>query len=155
LKFTVRNQIAAIWKDKKISYTEFFKQSAMYASLYADIKPDKVAVFSPNRPEWIFAFFSIWLNRATAVPIDFMSLPGEVAYILNDSRPEVIFIPQEYVEIFDKIESELLYPIKVIIFRRDKRRLRRNLRPSTSNKLIWKKPLLLPTPQEQPAIQKG
>jgi long-chain acyl-CoA synthetase len=116
LKFTVRNQIAAIWKDKKISYTEFFKQSAMYASLYADIKPDKVAVFSPNRPEWIFAFFSIWLNRATAVPIDFMSLPGEVAYILNDSRPEVIFIPQEYVEIFDKIESELLYPIKVIIF---------------------------------------
>lgn len=116
MKFTVRNQIAAIWKDKKISYTEFFQQSAMYASLYADIKPDKVAVFSPNRPEWIFAFFSIWMNRATGVPIDFMSLPSEVVYILNDCRPEVIFIPQEYVETFDKIESELLYPIKVIIF---------------------------------------
>ncbi|MBK7867100.1 MAG: AMP-binding protein [Ignavibacteriales bacterium] len=88
----------------------------MYASLYADIKPDKVAVFSPNRPEWIFAFFSIWMNRATAVPIDFMSLPSEVAYILNDCKPEVIFIPKEYSEVFDKIEADLLYHIKVIIF---------------------------------------
>lgn len=116
MKFIVRDRIAAIWKDRKITYTEFFKQSAMFASLYADIKPDKVAVFSPNRPEWIFAFFSIWMNRATAVPIDFMSLPNEVSYILNDCKPEVIFIPKEYEKTFSQIESELHYSIHKIVF---------------------------------------
>lgn len=116
MKFTIRNKTAIIWKDRKISYQEFFQQSQYFASLYSEIKADKVAIYSPNRPEWTFAFFSAWLNNATAVPIDFMSQPAEVAFILNDSRPEVVFIPEEFRENFTKIEESLQYKPKVVVF---------------------------------------
>jgi len=116
LKFQSRQKTAIVWKDRKISYDEFYRQGNYYASLYSDLKPDKIAIFSPNRPEWVFAFYSGWINDAIPVPVDFMSQPSEVAYILNDSRPAVIFISAENLEMFSKIEPLIEFKIKVFVF---------------------------------------
>ena len=86
---------AIVWKDKRISYSELLARAADYASLYAADKAEKVAIFAENRPEWAFAFVSAWINEAIAVPIDYMSPADDVAYILKDCAPEVVFYTRE------------------------------------------------------------
>ena len=83
---------AIAWHEDKISYRRLLQNINYYSSLFAKNEEGKAAIYSPNRPEWVYAFYSIWKNQSIAVPIDFMSTVDEVAYILNDCRPEVIFI---------------------------------------------------------------
>ena len=52
-------------------------------------------------PEWAYAFYAAWKNDSIVVPIDFMATADEVAYILNDCQPEVIFISEETADVFD------------------------------------------------------
>ncbi|HIP43103.1 MAG TPA: long-chain fatty acid--CoA ligase [Aquifex aeolicus] len=83
-------KIALIYKDSKISYSELIENVKSYATLI-DILPDeRVAIISENRPEWIYAFFGIWKRGGIVVPIDFMSTPEEIKYILEDSSPRII-----------------------------------------------------------------
>ena len=86
---------AFIYKSKSISYSELIKETKRYASLLKIDPGDRVSIFSENRPEWAFSFFSIWYRGGIAVPIDFMSNADEVAYILNDCRPKVLFTSKE------------------------------------------------------------
>lgn len=107
---------AIVWKDRNISYNELLKNIDYYSSILKKQEVTKAAVYSSNRPEWAFAFFSIWKNKSIAVPIDFLAQPDEIAYILNDSRPEVIFISEELRENFAKVQKLLQYEILVIAF---------------------------------------
>ncbi len=50
-----------------------------------------MVVFSENRLEWVYAFYAGLKNGSTLVPVDFMSSAEDVAYILSDCRPELIF----------------------------------------------------------------
>ncbi|TAJ12321.1 long-chain fatty acid--CoA ligase [Marinilabiliaceae bacterium JC017] len=81
--------------DKRISYDDLHHQSNVFAQLYSEEKTNKVVIFSENRVGWVYAFYSIWINDAIAIPVDFMSSLDDVAYILNDCRPEVIFVSKE------------------------------------------------------------
>lgn len=82
---------ALIHKDSLISYSELIENVKSYATLI-DILPDeRVAIVSENRPEWVYAFFGIWKRGGIVVPIDFMSTPEEIRYILEDSSPRIIF----------------------------------------------------------------
>ncbi len=79
----------------RISFKQLQIRISEFANLYSDIKPDKVVIFSENRPGWIYSFYSAWVTGAIAVPIDFMSSVDDIAYILNDCQPEVIFVSKE------------------------------------------------------------
>ena len=89
------NKTAIIWQDEAIDYSSVIKNVNTYFSLIDNISADKVAIFSENRPEWIYAFFAGWKTDSTIVPIDHFSTAEEVAYILNDCRPEVLFISKD------------------------------------------------------------
>lgn len=81
---------AITYKNEEISYRTFIQNVHAYSTL---IKDDTihVAIYADNSPSWIFAFYAAWYKNATVIPIDFMSSPDEVAYILNDCRPSVLF----------------------------------------------------------------
>ena len=100
---------AIIWKDQQISYSELIENVGSYASILKKDNLSKVAVFSENRPEWIYAFYSGWKKNACVVPIDFMSSSEDVAYILNDCKPEVIFYSNQTKEVILKANEELAY----------------------------------------------
>ncbi|MBZ0199558.1 MAG: AMP-binding protein, partial [Ignavibacteriaceae bacterium] len=104
---------AISWREEKISYHRLLQHINYYSSLYEKNEEGKAAVFAPNRPEWIYAFYSAWKNESTAVPIDFMATVDEVAYILNDCKSEVIFISNETKKIFDDVLPLLNYSITV------------------------------------------
>jgi long-chain acyl-CoA synthetase len=56
---------------------------------------DRVGLFSPNRPEWHIADFAILGLGAADVPIYFNESPDRIAYILNHSGAEVVFVAGE------------------------------------------------------------
>lgn len=83
--------IAIVNGSEKIDYKSLINNINNYASITKNINADKIAIFSENRPEWIYALYSGWVNNSTVVPIDYMSTADEVSYILKDSKPEIIF----------------------------------------------------------------
>ena len=107
---------AIVWQNDRISYDELLRHIHFYSTLYKGKKVTKAAIFSSNRPEWSYAFYSAWKNSAIAVPIDSLAPAEEVAYMLNDCRPEVIFCSQDTIDIFNNARKLLKYDIVDFIF---------------------------------------
>jgi len=61
----------------------------------------KAIIFADNSPEWIYSFYAIWEHSAVVIPVDAMSTPKELAYILSDSKPELIFFSENKQQIVD------------------------------------------------------
>ena len=107
---------ALIFKEKEFSYKEVIENVKSFSSLFDISKGEKVAVFSENRPEWIYAFYSVWNNKGIVVIIDFMSSPEEVSYILNDCKPKYIFTSSGNEEKLNKALENVEYKPATIIF---------------------------------------
>lgn len=110
------DRTALVWLNAKISYDNFLRHVDYYSSLFKKRDTRKVAIFSANRPEWAYAFYATWKNNCIAVPIDFLSPADEVAYILNDCQPEVIFCSAETANTFAQVRELLKYEIQLQIF---------------------------------------
>ena len=105
-----------IYKDKGITYKELKKRISVFSSLL-DISPeDKVCIFSENRPEWAISLFSIWKKGGIAVPIDFMSTHEEVAYVLTDCKPSVVFCSENTKDTLNKAISLIKQNIDILVF---------------------------------------
>ncbi len=85
------DKIAIIFKSQQISYHDLLGKIQSFSDLYKIDKGDRVVVLSENRPGWIYSYYSIWKNLGIPVPVDFMATVSEVAFILNDCKPKVIF----------------------------------------------------------------
>lgn len=84
-------KIALHTRDKSYTYKELFAEIDKFSQLFKDKANKHIAIYSENRAEWIFAFYAAWKNNCIVVPIDYMSSPGDVSYILNDCKPDVVF----------------------------------------------------------------
>ena len=82
---------AIITMDSEISYNQMIGQMYKYSKLIGEAKDKRILVISENRPEYIYAIYGIWLAGGTAVPVDFMSVPNEIAYIIDDCKPTIVF----------------------------------------------------------------
>lgn len=86
------NKTAIVWKDRKISYQDLLTGAWHYANNLPGEEGNRmIAIFSENRPEWPLSFYAVWSAGDIVVPVDFMSSPDDVAYILQDCHPEAIF----------------------------------------------------------------
>lgn len=106
---------AFITKDKKVTYNQLFEQINSYSNLFSK-QVEKVTIFSENRLEWAYAFYAAWKNESIVVPIDFMSSVNDVAFILNDCQPEVIFTSNEKLESLNEVLLLLNYTPRVFNF---------------------------------------
>ncbi len=86
---------ALILKQQTISYAQLFEKIHAYAAFFQATSCAKAAIYSENRFEWVYALYAAWTNRCIVVPIDFMATADEVAYMLNDCAPEIIFCSRE------------------------------------------------------------
>jgi len=78
-----------------ISSQEMLRRVAGLADSFRElgVKPgDRVALFAPNCPEWHTADFAISGSGAITVPIYFNESPERMAYILNHSGSQIVFI---------------------------------------------------------------
>lgn len=82
---------AISYGSDKISYSHLIANIEQFANNYSLSKGARVAIFMENRPEWVYSFYSVWKNQGIAVPIDYLATADEVAFILGDCQPDVIF----------------------------------------------------------------
>lgn len=106
---------AIIEKGRHISYNEVHKRVKAIASLYSQNSNGKAAIYSENRSGWVYAFYSAWYNEHTVVPIDFMANPHEVAYMLNDCTPEIVFCSTQMQESLNIALKDVHYSPRVIV----------------------------------------
>lgn len=89
------DKLAIAYGEKRYTYSDLRKLSKAFSQQYKSNKDDKISIYAENRPEWIFAFYSIWIRESIPVPIDYLSTPKEVSYIVNDCKPTTIFYSNE------------------------------------------------------------
>ncbi len=105
---------AVIWKDESISYNSLLERATKYSTLFSDVKVSKVAIYMENRAEWVYSLYAGMVSSSLIVPIDFMLPPDDVAYILNDCQPEVIFYSKETEERVNEALMQTTHNIKKI-----------------------------------------
>ena len=87
------NRTAIIFGAKKITYKQLVSYSKKLASslISLGIKPkDKVALWLPNCPEFVYGFFATLFARATVVPVNTMLTREEARFIIEDSKAKVL-----------------------------------------------------------------
>ncbi|MCG8573214.1 MAG: AMP-binding protein [Spirochaetes bacterium] len=86
---------ALIYQSRKISYRDVLNQVALYADQFPISKQGRVAIISEARPEWIYAFYSTWVNQGVAVPFDYLASSDEMSYMIDDCTPAMVFCSAE------------------------------------------------------------
>lgn len=87
--------IAISFHSKKITYTEMEIQVQKFAGYLRScgVKDGaKVALLSPNSPDFIFAYWGITRARGVVVPINLMFTPEEIGYVLHNSGAEIMLV---------------------------------------------------------------
>ncbi|MGM0408770.1 MAG: non-ribosomal peptide synthetase, partial [Bacteroidota bacterium] len=105
-----KDKVALVTKGKSFTYQEMFQKINQYSELFFKDKAyTKIAIHAENRAEWVFAFYAAWKNNCTVVPIDFLASVDDVSYILNDCKPELVFLSKETLTKVDPIKENLEY----------------------------------------------
>ena len=76
--------------DFEFDYNDFYKRAVKVAEFLPE-SVSKVAIFAENSPEWVFACYGAWQHGSAIIPIDAKSNVEEVAFVLSDAKPEIIF----------------------------------------------------------------
>ena len=112
-----RDKTAITYKGTKYSYNQVLIYSQDYADCFASAgKPQKVLICGQNSPEWCFAFLGAIRLKAIAVPLDAQSTKKEIEYVINDCKPDIVFITADKKELFGEINlcgARLLTPNEI------------------------------------------
>ncbi|MCK9603214.1 MAG: acyl--CoA ligase [Candidatus Omnitrophica bacterium] len=88
---------AVIFHDAVVTFRQLKEISFQVACGLAQQglkKGDKVAIFMPNIPEYIYSFLGVFLLRGICVPLDFMLTEEEIVNFINHSESKIL-IAQE------------------------------------------------------------
>jgi long-chain acyl-CoA synthetase len=86
---------ALTYNGQAIAYREVMTLAARYAGLAPVTAGDRIAIYAENRPEWVYAFYSAWLQSAVPVPVDVFATADDLAYILADAQPAALFTSRD------------------------------------------------------------
>ncbi|MDD4894781.1 MAG: class I adenylate-forming enzyme family protein, partial [Candidatus Omnitrophica bacterium] len=84
---------AVIFRDQPITFNQLKDSSFRLADSFRNLgvkKGDKVAIYLPNWPQYLYSYLAIWCCGATAVPLDFMLTEEELVSCLSHSEAKVL-----------------------------------------------------------------
>ncbi len=102
--------------DQHITGRELLKYIQHYSLLINNQEINKIAIYSENRLEWFYSFYAALQCNCIAVPIDYMASAEDVAYILDDCQPEILFISAAMEETYTKVKGKSTFHPGIIIF---------------------------------------
>ncbi len=94
-----------LFYDEVITYRQVNSKAnrvANYLKSKGVSKGDVVSVFIMNSPEVYYTMFGIQKIGAIAGSINFMLKGPEIAYLLDNSKPKLVFVSSEFIEEFSK-----------------------------------------------------
>ena len=101
---------ALIFGIKRITYEELFTQVKKLAGSLSQLgvkELDKVCIWLPNMPEFIYSFFAILMVKAIVCPINTMFKREEARFIIEDSTAKVLITSVDKLESAENILSRL------------------------------------------------
>ena len=102
-----KDKLAITFKDDKYTYEQLLRYSQIYADAFSSQSvPEKVLICAQNSPEWCFAFLGVMRCKAIAVPLDAQSTKKEIEYVINDCRPDIVFISEDKLGMFSDLELQ-------------------------------------------------
>jgi long-chain acyl-CoA synthetase len=105
------NNTAIVYFDRKITYKDLDLASDKFGTALGDLgvkKGDKIALFLPNMPQFVIAYYGAVKIGAIVTPISPLHKEREVERQLNDSEAETMVV------------LDLLYPIVEKVWRKTK-----------------------------------
>ena len=70
-------------------------------------KGDKVTVMLPNIPEFVYSYFGVVKNGAVVIPLNTLSTPWELTYLLNNSDSKLLITQASQIKKFHEIKDKL------------------------------------------------
>jgi len=110
------DKIALISGAGSITYRQLLQRVEQFARLFEGKEYQKVAIFAENSSSWIYAYYAALQNGCVAVPIDFMASADDVAYIIDDCQPELIFISEGMKVIYEKVDTKTTFKPRILVF---------------------------------------
>jgi long-chain acyl-CoA synthetase len=107
---------ALITSQGDITYSQLLKHVQQFALLFQDKGYTKVAIYAENSQSWIYAFYAALQNDCIAIPIDFLASAEDVAYIIDDCQPDLLFISSGIKESFEKVDLKTRHKPEVLVF---------------------------------------
>ncbi|WP_423797945.1 class I adenylate-forming enzyme family protein [Neobacillus sp. SAB-20_R2A] len=115
---TYPSKTGFIFEERRFSFEQFNQRINLTANALLDSgiqQGDRIAVLDQNSIEYFCLYFAVSKIGAILVPINFWYRPNEVAYVINDSKPKMLFVGVEYYENIKNFERELKTIQEIII----------------------------------------
>ena len=107
---TYKERVFLYWKDITISYSQLNKYSNKVANFLYELgirKGDKVCVYLPNMPEYVYLYLGIPKIGAITGPVNSLFKAREVQFVVGHSEAKVIVTIPKLVEIVNEIKNNL------------------------------------------------
>lgn len=94
------DDVAIKYEEREISYADLWNQIGRFASALrkADFgADDRVAIYLPNRPEFVVAFYGTFKIGGVVVPMNPQYKPREIEHLLADSEAPAVVTTAELV----------------------------------------------------------
>jgi long-chain acyl-CoA synthetase len=93
---------AIVFGRDRLTYAELHERAGRLSSALKEIgnlkKGDRIALFLPNRPEFVTAYYAAMRLGAIAVSLNVMLKRDEVKFILNDSESSLLITADKLLE---------------------------------------------------------
>jgi long-chain acyl-CoA synthetase len=103
------NKVALIFYGRKVKHKEIHEASLRFATALYDLgirKGDVVAIYLPNCPQFVIAYYGILRLGAIVTTVSPLYTPREIAYQLRDSKARIIICLDLHYEKVDKALEE-------------------------------------------------
>jgi acyl-CoA synthetase (AMP-forming)/AMP-acid ligase II len=101
---------AIVFEDKRFTFSQLNDRANRLAHALLDLgvsKGDRVAMLQVNASQCVEVYFAVAKMGAIYVPLNFRAKGNELAYMLNSSEANVLFVGQRYLDLVNSIKPEL------------------------------------------------
>lgn len=101
----IPNKVYVYYYDDEVTFAQMNERSNKVANYLKEkgvAKGDIVSVMVLNSPETLYSNFGAQKLGAIAGQVNYMLMPPEIAYVLDDSKPKAVFVSSEYMDKFAK-----------------------------------------------------
>ncbi len=100
---------AVVFKEQPISFRQLRDTVFSLAGSLKNLgvqKGDKVAIYLPNWPEYIYSYLAVWCLGLTAVPLDFMLTEDELISCISHSEARLLIAKTKATISLDAIKEK-------------------------------------------------
>lgn len=118
--------VLSLYEDhhwKELTYAELSRKARNLSDYLIEKgfqQGERIAILSESRPEWGIAFFAAIRSGGIVVPLDTKWTPTELALILSDAEPSLLFVSFQFLEVAKILKTRLPFLKGIILINEGK-----------------------------------